>query len=91
MTQDEQNVISATLTAHEHMIAFLLAQYVHRMSPEQRQSIEVEMKAPPSVDFSKLLNMDRNDASRLAAVAVAHQEAINRVFKAAASLADGRD
>ena len=91
MTQDEQNVIAATLTAHEHMIAFLLAKYVHRMSPDQRDAIEVAMKAPPSVDFSALLNMDRDDASRLAAVAMAHQEAINRVFKAAASLADGRD
>jgi hypothetical protein len=61
------------------------------MSPDQRDAIEVAMKAPPSVDFSALLNMDRDDASRLAAVAMAHQEAINRVFKAAASLADGRD
>lgn len=91
MTDDEQNVIAATLTAHEHMIAFLLAKYVHRMSPDQRDAIEAAMKEPPSVDFTALLSMDRNDADRLAAVAIAHQDAINRVFQAAASLADGRD
>jgi hypothetical protein len=91
MTEDEQNVIAATLTAHEHMIAFLLAKYVHRMSPDQRDAIETAMKEPPSVDFTSLLNMDRDDAGRLAAVALAHQDAINRVFQAAASLADGRD
>ena len=91
MTDDEQNFIAATLTAHEHMIAFLLAKYVQRMSPDQRDEIETAMKGPPSVDFSSLLNMNREDAGRLAGVAVAHQDAINRVFKAAASLADGRD
>jgi hypothetical protein len=91
MTEDEQNVIAATLTAHEHMIAFLLAKYVHRMSSDQREAIEAAMKEPPSVDFSKLLNMNGGDAGRLAAVAIAHQDAINRVFEAAASLADGRD
>jgi hypothetical protein len=91
MTVDEQNVIAATLTAHEHMIAFLLAKYVHRMSPDQRDAIESAMKEPPGVDFTSLLNMDREDAGRLAAVALAHQDAINRVFRAAASLADGRD
>ena len=91
MTKDEQNVIAATLTAHEHMIAFLLAKYVHRMSSDQRDAIESAMKEPPSVDFTALLNMDREDAGRLAAVALAHQDAINRVFHAAASLADGRE
>jgi hypothetical protein len=91
MTEEEQNVIAATLTAHEHMIAFLLAKYVQRMSPDQREAIESAMKEPASVDFTALLNMDRGDAGRLAAVAVAHQDAINRVFEAAASLADGRD
>ena len=91
MTEDEQNVIAATLTAHEHMIAFLLAKYVHRMSPDQREAIETSMKGPASVDFSALLNMGQDDASRLASVAIAHQDAINRVFHAAASLADGRD
>ena len=91
MTQDEQNIVAATLTAHEHMIAFLLAKYVQRMSPDQRDAIETAMKGPPTVDFSALLNMDRDDASRLANVAIAHQDAINRVFEAAASLADGRD
>lgn len=91
MTEDEQNVIAATLTAHEHMIAFLLAKYVQRMSPDQRDAIETAMKQPPSVDLTSLLKMDRDDAGRLAAVAVAHQDAINRVFQAAASLADGRD
>ena len=83
MTKDEQNVIAATLTAHEHMIAFLLAKYVHRMSPDQRAEIEAAMREPPSVDFTPLLNMDRSDAGRLAEVAVAHQDAINRVFRAA--------
>ena len=72
MTDEEQNVIAATLTAHEHMIAFLLAKYVQRMSPSQREEIEAAMKGPPNVDFSSLLNMDREDASRLAGVAVAH-------------------
>lgn len=91
MTEDEQNAIAATLTAHEHMIAFLLAKYVQRMSPDQRDAIEIAMKGPPSVDFSALLNMDKGDAGRLASVAIAHQDAINRVFQAAASLADGRD
>ncbi len=91
MTEDEQNVIAATLTAHEHMIAFLLAKYVHRMSPDQRDAIEAAMKGPPNVDFSALLTMEREDASRLANVAIAHQDAINRVFEAAASLADGRE
>jgi hypothetical protein len=91
MTEDEQSVIAATLTAHEHMIAFLLAKYVHRMSPDQRDAIESAMKDPPSVDFGLIMNMDRNDAGRLANVAVAHRDAINRVFNAAASLADGRD
>jgi hypothetical protein len=91
MTEDEQNVIAATLTAHEHMIAFLLAKYVHRMSPDQRDAIESAMREPPSVDFTSLLNMNRSDAGRLAGVAVAHQDAINRVFHAAASLADGRE
>lgn len=91
MTEEEQNVVAATLTAHEHMIAFLLAKYVHRMSPDQRDVIENAMREPPSVDFTDLLNMDRSDAGRLAGVAVAHQEAINRVFHAAASLADGRN
>lgn len=91
MTEDEQNVIAATLTAHEHMIAFLLAKYVHRMSPDQRDAIEAAMREPPSVDFTTLLNMDRSDAGRLAEVAAAHQDAVNRVFRAAASLADGRD
>ena len=90
MTDGEQEVIAATLTAHEHMIAFLLAKYVQRMSPEQRDDIETAMSGPPSVDFSSLLNMEREDAGRLAGVAVAHQGAINRVFQAAASLADGR-
>ncbi len=37
------------------------------------------------------LHMDKDDASRLAGVAIAHQDAINRVFHAAASLADGRE
>lgn len=91
MTEDEQNAIAATLTAHEHMIAFLLAKYVHRMSSDQRDAIEIAMKSPPDVDFTSLLNMHGADAGRLAAVAVAHQDAINRVFRAAASLADGRD
>jgi hypothetical protein len=91
MTEEEQNVIAATLTAHEHMIAFLLAKYVHRMSPDQREEIERAMKGPPSVDVPLLLNAKQDDASRLANVAVAHQDAINRVFHAAASLADGRD
>jgi hypothetical protein len=91
MTEDEQNVIAATLTAHEHMIAFLLAKYVQRMSPKQRDAIESAMREPPRVDFAAMLKLDRGDAGRLAAVAVAHQEAINRVFNAAASLADGRD
>jgi len=91
MTLEEQNVVAATLTAHEHMIAFLLAKYVHRMSPDQREAIEADMKEPPSVDFTKLLNMDRKDAGRLAAVAMAHQDAISRVFRAAASMADGRE
>lgn len=91
MTEDEQNVIAATLTAHEHMIAFLLAKYVQRMSPDQRDAIEGAMREPPGVDFAAMLKLDRSDAGRLAAVAVAHQEAINRVFNAAASLADGRD
>ena len=91
MTEDEQSVIAATLTAHEHMIAFLLAKYVHRMSPDQRDAIEAAMREPPSVDFTHLLNMDRSDAGRLAEVSAAHQNAINRVFHAAASLADGRD
>ncbi len=91
MTEEEQNVVAATLTAHEHMIAFLLAKYVHRMSPDQRDAIESAMKDPPSLDVGLLLNMDRADAGRAAAVAVAHRDAINRVFHAAASLADGRD
>lgn len=91
MTEDEQNIIAATLTAHEHMIAFLLAKYVHRMSPAQRDAIESAMREPPSVDMGAMLNMNRGDAGRLAGVAVAHQDAINRVFNAAASLADGRD
>ena len=91
MTEEEQCVIAATLTAHEHMIAFLLAKYVHRMSPSQRAEIEVAMKEPPTVDVSALLNMSRMDAGTAAAVAVAHQDAINRVFHAAASMADGRD
>lgn len=91
MTEEEQNVIAATLTAHEHMIAFLLAKYVHRMSPDQRDAIETAMKEPPGMDVGIMLNMDRADAGRQAAVAVAHQNAINRVFHAAASLADGRD
>lgn len=91
MTEEETKVVAATLTAHEHMIAFLLAKYVHRMAPHQRDSIENAMREPPSVDFTALLNMDRSDAGRLAEVAVAHQEAINRVFQAAASLADARD
>lgn len=91
MTEDEQNVIAATLTAHEHMIAFLLAKYVHRMSPDQRDAIESAMREPASVDVGLMLNMNRGDAGRLADVAVAHQDAINRVFHAAASLADGRD
>jgi hypothetical protein len=91
MTEDEQNVIAATLTAHEHMIAFLLAKYVHRMSPDQREEIERAMKGPASIDVPLLLNAKLDDASRLAGVAVAHQDAINRVFHAAASLADGRD
>ncbi len=91
MTTDEQNLVAATLTAHEHMIAFLLAKYVHRMSPDQREAIEVAMREPPSVDVGIMLNMDRADAGRQAAISVAHQDAINRVFHAAASLADGRD
>ena len=91
MTEDEQNVIAATLTAHEHMIAFLLAKYVHRMSPDQREAIEVAMREPPSVDFGAMLNVNRGEAGRLAGVAVAHQDAINRVFNAAASMADGRE
>ena len=91
MTEDEQNVIAATLTAHEHMIAFLLAKYVHRMSPDQREAIESAMREPPSVDVGSMLSMNRGDAGRLAGVAAAHQDAINRVFNAAASLADGRD
>lgn len=90
MTEDEQSVIAATLTAHEHMIAFLLAKYVHRMSPDQREEIERAMKDPPSFDVPLLLNAKKDDASRLAGVAVAHRDAINRVFHAAASLADGR-
>ena len=91
MIENEQNVIAATLTAHEHMIAFLLAKYVQRMSPDQRDAIETAMRQPPSVDLASLLKMDGDDAGRLAAVAVAHQDAINRVFQAAASLADGRE
>ncbi len=91
MTEDEQNVIAATLTAHEHMIAFLLAKYVHRMSPDQRDAIESAMKDPPDIDVSSLLNMNREDAGKAAGVAVAHRDAINRVFEAAASLADGRE
>lgn len=91
MTEDEQSVIAATLTAHEHMIAFLLAKYVHRMSPEQRDAIESAMREPPSVDVASMLNTNRGEAGRLAGVALAHQDAINRVFNAAASLADGRD
>ena len=91
MTEDEQNVIAATLTAHEHMIAFLLAKYVHRMSPAQRDAIESAMREPPSVDVASMLNTSRGEAGRLAGVALAHQDAINRVFNAAASLADGRE
>jgi hypothetical protein len=72
MTEDEQNVIAATLTAHEHMIAFLLAKYVHRMSPDQRDEIERAMKGPASVDVPLLLSTRQDDASRLASVAVAH-------------------
>lgn len=91
MTEDEQSVIAATLTAHEHMIAFLLAKYVQRMSPDQREAIEAAMKEPPSVDVAVLLNVSRADAGLAAGVAVAHRNAINRVFHAAASLADDRD
>ena len=91
MTEDEQNVIAATLTAHEHMIAFLLAKYVQRMSPDQRDAIESAMKDPPSIDVPLLLHAKQDDAGRLAGVAVAHRDAINRVFHAAASLADDRD
>lgn len=91
MTEDEQNVIAATLTAHEHMIAFLLAKYVHRMSPDQREAIEAAMKEPASVDMGVLLKGSSADAGRAAGVAVAHRNAINRVFHAAASLADDRD
>ena len=91
MTEDEQRVIAATLTAHEHMIAFLLAKYVHRMSPAQRDAIESAMREPPSVDVASMLNKGRGEAGRLAGVALAHQDAINRVFNAAASLADGRE
>lgn len=91
MTEEEQSVIAATLTAHEHMIAFLLAKYVHRMSPEQRAEIERAMQEPPSVDVAAVLNASRAEAGIQAAVAVAHQGAINRVFHAAASMADGRN
>jgi len=91
VTEEEQCVIAATLTAHEHMIAFLLAKYVHRMSPDQRAEIETAMKEPPTVDVGALLNMSRMDAGKAAGVAVAHQDAINRVFHAAASMADGRE
>ena len=91
MTEEEQSVIAATLTAHEHMIAFLLAKYVHRMSPEQRAEIERAMQEPPSVDVAAVLAMSRSEAGKEAAVAVAHQGAINRVFNAAASMADDRD
>ena len=91
MTEDEQKIIAATLTAHEHMIAFLLAKYVHRMSPDQRAAAEEAMRGPPNVDFAALLNMGQADGGRLADVALAHQGAINRVFEAAASLADGRE
>jgi hypothetical protein len=73
------------------MIAFLLAKYVHRMSPDQREEIERAMKGPANIDVPLLLNAKQDDAGRLARVAVAHQDAINRVFHAAASLADGRD
>ena len=73
------------------MIAFLLAKYVHRMSPDQRDAIERAMLEPAGVDVGLLLNMDRADAGRAAAIAIAHRDAINRVFHAAASLADGRD
>ena len=91
MTEDEQKLIAATLTAHEHMIAFLLAKYVSRMSEDQRAAIETTMMEPPTVDVGALLNMTRLDAGKAAGVAVAHQDAINRVFHAAASMADGRD
>jgi len=91
VTEDEQKLIAATLTAHEHMIAFLLAKYVSRMSEDQRAAIETTMMEPPTVDVGALLNMTRLDAGKAAGVAVAHQDAINRVFHAAASMADGRD
>lgn len=91
MTEDEHKVIAATLTAHEHMLAFLLAKYVHQMSPDQRAAIEKAMKGPPNVNFSSLLNLGQDEGSRLADVALAHQKAVNRVFEAAATLADGRE
>ena len=91
MTEDEQKVIAATLTAHEHMLAFLLAKYVHQMSPDQRAAIEEAMNGPPNANFSSLLNLGQAEGSRLADVALAHQKAVNRVFEAAASLADGRE
>ena len=91
MTDEEQKLIAATLTAHEHMIAFLLAKYVNRMSDDQRAAIEAAMLEPPTVDVGALLNMSRMEAGKAAGVAVSHQDAINRVFHAAASMADGRD
>jgi hypothetical protein len=52
------------------MIAFLLAKYVHRMSPEQRAEIESAMKDPPSVDIAAVLNINRTEAGKEAAVAL---------------------
>ena len=43
------------------------------------------------MDVTALLGMSQIDAGKAAGVAVAHQDAINRVFDAAASMADGRE
>jgi hypothetical protein len=88
MTQDEQNSIIANLMAQQKLIAWLLSDYVRRMSPEQRTAIKQAMDAPPQTGLPPDLDLNIDDADQLAGMAISHRDAVNRMFLLAESFAD---
>jgi hypothetical protein len=85
-----KTTIVANIMAQERLIAFLLANYVEKMSPKQRATISAAMSEPAKTGLPHGLNLNIDDADRLAGMAIAHKDAVNRMFSLAATLADSR-
>jgi uncharacterized protein YaaW (UPF0174 family) len=78
----------ATLLAHEKVLSFLLADFLRKMSPAQRKSLEQSLTEPANLYGTDALELDIGAADALAGFAMDHKESMQRLFAEALRVAD---